>query len=54
VSGVTTGLSALSASVGLAIFPDDGEHPLEVIEAADHEAIEAKRARRERAARRAA
>jgi diguanylate cyclase (GGDEF)-like protein len=54
VSGVTTGLSALSASVGLAIFPDDGEHPLEVIEAADHEAIEAKRARRERAAHRAA
>jgi diguanylate cyclase (GGDEF)-like protein len=54
VRGITTGLSVLSASVGLGIFPEDGEHPGDVIDAADVEAMEAKRLRRERAAARRA
>jgi diguanylate cyclase len=43
VSGVTSGLERLSASVGLAIFPDDGASATEVIEAADAAALHAKR-----------
>jgi diguanylate cyclase (GGDEF)-like protein len=43
VSSVTTGISTLSASVGLAIFPQDGADGPEVLEAADAEAIAAKR-----------
>lgn len=55
VSSVTTGISALSASVGLAIFPEDGESGSELLEMADAEAIAAKRHRRgEAAARRRA
>ena len=55
VSGVTTGISALSASVGLAIFPDDADEPAALLEFADYEAIAAKRENRAAAqARRAA
>jgi diguanylate cyclase (GGDEF)-like protein len=47
VSSVTTGISTLSASVGLAIFPDDAhDGPDELLEVADAEAIAAKRERR--------
>jgi diguanylate cyclase (GGDEF)-like protein len=55
VHRVTTGLEALSASVGVAVYPDDGTTPMEVLEAADAAQIAAKRARgRGRARRRAA
>jgi diguanylate cyclase (GGDEF)-like protein len=54
VSGVTTGISALSASVGLAIFPDDAEDGPELLEVADSEAIAAKREHRAQSSRRAA
>ena len=47
---MTTGLSVLSASVGLAIFPEDGEGPGDVMDVADAEAMDAKRERRDRAA----
>jgi len=40
---VTTGISSLSASVGLAIFPEDGTDGPELLEVADAEAIAAKR-----------
>jgi len=50
VSGVTTGISSLSASVGLAVFPDDGEDGDELLEVADAEAMDAKRRRRAGAA----
>jgi diguanylate cyclase (GGDEF)-like protein len=43
VSGVTTGLETLSASIGLAIFPDDGASATEVVEAADATGLDAKR-----------
>jgi diguanylate cyclase (GGDEF)-like protein len=52
VSSVTTGISSLSASVGLAVFPEDGTEGLELLEVADAEAIAAKR--QSRAARGAA
>jgi diguanylate cyclase (GGDEF)-like protein len=45
VAGVTTGISTLSASVGLAIFPDDAEDGPELLEIADAEAIAVKRER---------
>jgi diguanylate cyclase (GGDEF)-like protein len=54
VGGVTTGLSVLSAGVGLAIFPEDGADAGYVMDAADAEAMDAKRIRRERAAARRA
>lgn len=56
VRGVTTGISALSASVGFAVFPGDGDHGDELVEVADAEAMAAKRAARagRPAARRAA
>jgi diguanylate cyclase (GGDEF)-like protein len=41
---VTTGLEALSASVGVAIYPDDGTTPTAVLGAADAAQIAAKRA----------
>jgi diguanylate cyclase (GGDEF)-like protein len=44
VRGVTTGFESLSASVGAAIWPDDGTTPLEVLDAADAAQISAKRA----------
>ena len=43
VASVTTGISSLSASVGLAVFPDDGEDGAELLQVADAEAIAAKR-----------
>jgi diguanylate cyclase (GGDEF)-like protein len=55
VAGVTTGISALSASVGLAIFPEDAEDAPELLEIADADAMAAKReSRAQAAARRAA
>jgi diguanylate cyclase (GGDEF)-like protein len=55
VRSVTTGLDTLSASVGAAIYPDDGTTPLAVLDAADAAQIAAKRSGgRGRARRRAA
>jgi diguanylate cyclase (GGDEF)-like protein len=54
VRRVTTGLDALSASVGVAVYPDDGSSVREVLDAADAAQIEAKRASQTRRARRAA
>jgi diguanylate cyclase (GGDEF)-like protein len=48
VASVTTGISALSASVGLAIFPEDGADGPQLLEVADAEAIAAKRHSRSR------
>jgi diguanylate cyclase (GGDEF)-like protein len=50
VSSVTTGISTLSASVGLAVFPEDGADGPELLEVADAEAIAVKRAQRGAAA----
>jgi diguanylate cyclase (GGDEF)-like protein len=50
---VTTGLDTLSASVGVALYPDDGRTGLAVLEAADAAQIAAKRERTGRRARRA-
>jgi diguanylate cyclase (GGDEF)-like protein len=54
IAGVTTGLDSLSASVGFAIFPEDGEHAAELVECADAAAMHAKRLSRAEDARRAA
>jgi diguanylate cyclase (GGDEF)-like protein len=43
VRGVTTGFDSLSASVGAAIYPEDGATPVEVLDAADSAAIAEKR-----------
>jgi diguanylate cyclase (GGDEF)-like protein len=51
---VTTGLEALSGSVGVAVFPDDGRDALSVLEAADDAQVDAKRRLRARSGRRAA
>ncbi len=45
VRGVTTGFDSLSASVGVGVYPDDGATPLAVLDAADSQAIAAKRSR---------
>jgi diguanylate cyclase (GGDEF)-like protein len=50
VGRVTTGLDTLSASVGVAVWPDDGKTPLEVLDAADTAQLAAKRAGRGRRA----
>jgi diguanylate cyclase (GGDEF)-like protein len=54
VRRVTTGLDSLSASVGVALYPDDGGSAREVLASADAAQIEAKRASPARRARRAA
>jgi diguanylate cyclase (GGDEF)-like protein len=54
VRRVTTGLDTLSASVGVAVWPDNGRTPLEVLDAADVAQIAAKRAGTGRRGRRAA
>jgi diguanylate cyclase (GGDEF)-like protein len=54
VARVTTGLDTLSASVGAAVYPDDGTAPLAVLEAADAAQVAAKRTYRRGRARRAA
>jgi diguanylate cyclase (GGDEF)-like protein len=41
---VTTGLDTLSASVGVAVYPDDGTTPLAVLDAADAAQMASKRA----------
>jgi diguanylate cyclase (GGDEF)-like protein len=43
VRRVTTGLDTLSASVGVAVYPEDGTTPLAVLEAADGRQVAAKR-----------
>jgi diguanylate cyclase (GGDEF)-like protein len=53
VRRVTTGLDTLSASVGVAVWPDNGRTPLEVLDAADVAQIAAKRASTGRRGRRA-
>jgi diguanylate cyclase (GGDEF)-like protein len=54
VRRVTTGLDSLSASVGVAVYPDDGTTPNAVLDAADVAQIAAKRASTGRRSRRAA
>ena len=54
LAGVTAGLSGLSASMGIAVFPADGTTPEGLLAAADHAALEAKRNSRSRRIRRAA
>ncbi|MEA2436422.1 MAG: hypothetical protein QOF65_978, partial [Thermoleophilaceae bacterium] len=54
VRRVTTGLDTLSASVGVAVYPDDGASARDVLDAADGAQIAAKRASTGRRARRAA
>jgi diguanylate cyclase (GGDEF)-like protein len=48
IERVTTGLDTLGASVGAAVFPDDGRDALTVLEAADAAQVIAKRDRAER------
>ena len=43
---MTAGLSGLSASIGIAVFPADGTTPDALLAAADLAALEAKRRRR--------
>jgi diguanylate cyclase (GGDEF)-like protein len=43
VATVTTGLDSLSASIGFAIFPEDGDEPGALVETADAAAMDAKR-----------
>jgi diguanylate cyclase (GGDEF)-like protein len=43
LSRVTTGVSGLSASVGVAVFPDDGRNAQAVLTAADERQVDAKR-----------
>ena len=43
---ISVGLPGVSASVGVAVFPQDGAHPAELLTAADTAALEAKRQRR--------
>jgi diguanylate cyclase (GGDEF)-like protein len=54
VRRVTTGLDSLSASVGVAVYPDDGANAPAVLNAADAAQIAAKRARGGNRARRRA
>jgi diguanylate cyclase (GGDEF)-like protein len=54
LGGVTAGLSGLSASAGVAVFPADGTTPEALLAAADLAAMEAKRHSRSRRAQRRA
>lgn len=54
IAGVTTGVESLSASVGVAIFPDDGRTAGSLVETADAAAMAAKRMSREAETSRAA
>ena len=54
LAGVTAGLSGLSASMGIAVFPADGTTPEALLAAADLAALEAKRRSRAGRARRQA
>ncbi len=54
LAAVTTGVSGLSASTGVAVFPADGTTPEGLLAAADLAALEAKRHRRSRHAQRRA
>jgi diguanylate cyclase (GGDEF)-like protein len=50
IGRATAGLTTVSASSGVAVYPDDGRSPGEVLRAADAEQIAAKRTRARRAA----
>jgi diguanylate cyclase (GGDEF)-like protein len=55
LAGVTSGVSGLTASLGTAIYPQDGHRAAELLAAADEQALEAKRrSHRRRGVRRAA
>lgn len=55
VSSATTGVETLRASIGIAVFPDDGENATALMRAADKRLLSAKRIRQQgRALRRAA
>jgi diguanylate cyclase (GGDEF)-like protein len=54
IAQVTTGVEALSGSVGVAVYPDDGRDARTVLAAADAAQIEAKRRARQGVQRRAA
>src|SRR4051794_3313400 len=45
LAAVTTGVSGLSASVGIAMFPDDGAEPSALLAVADRSVLERKRVR---------
>jgi diguanylate cyclase (GGDEF)-like protein len=45
IGRVTSGLEALGASVGAAVFPDDGREAFSILEAADTAQVRAKRSR---------
>jgi diguanylate cyclase (GGDEF)-like protein len=49
IARVTTGIDAMSASVGVGVFPDDGRNALSVLEAADAAQVQAKRKTRKAA-----
>ena len=46
LAGISVGLPGISASVGAAVFPQDGTRPATLLAAADAAALEAKRQRR--------
>jgi diguanylate cyclase (GGDEF)-like protein len=48
VADATAGIETLSASVGIAVFPDDGVNAAELLHAADERLLAAKRSRRVR------
>ena len=54
VASATAGVERLGVSVGIAVFPDDGETVAELMEAADQRVLESKRALYSRGRRRAA
>jgi diguanylate cyclase (GGDEF)-like protein len=51
LAGLGSGVAGVSASVGAAVFPDDGEQADRLLAAADAEALDRKRHRRSRAVR---
>jgi diguanylate cyclase (GGDEF)-like protein len=51
LAGLGSGVAGVSASVGSAVFPDDGEQADRLLAAADAEALDRKRRRRSRAVR---
>jgi len=54
VADATTGVETLRASIGIAVFPDDGESAPDLLHAADERLLAAKRDRNARRARRQA
>jgi diguanylate cyclase (GGDEF)-like protein len=50
VAAATTGVEMLGASIGIAVFPDDGENAKALLRAADKRLLSAKRSRRQSSA----